>query len=132
MWNRVYDAPVLRGFYLHNLEHGGIMLSYKCESADESEECAAAEQRLIDLAAEFGQNRIFISPDPDQPEMFAVRAWRWAFSSDCLNKEAALDFMQGHFRQGREDIEAGPLQEFDPTSSENIPCEILMAAPDGC
>ena len=40
-WGTVYEAPVLRGFYLHNLEHGGLILSYGCESADESEDCAA-------------------------------------------------------------------------------------------
>lgn len=132
MWNRVYEAPVLRGFYLHNLEHGGLVLSYGCESADESPACADAEAQLVELASKFGQNRILVTPDPNQPEMFSVRAWRWAFSGDCLNEDAALEFMTDHFRQGREDIEAGPLQEFDPTSTENVPCEILMAAPDSC
>jgi hypothetical protein len=37
-WNTVYTKPVKRGFYLHNLEHGGIVLSYKCNSAMESAE----------------------------------------------------------------------------------------------
>jgi hypothetical protein len=131
-WGQVYAAPVLRGFYLHNLEHGGLMLSYGCASADESEECAAAEQQLIELVEEFGEGRVFITPDPDQPEMFSVRGWRWAMSSDCLNGDAALDFMKAHYRQGREDIDGNPPLDFDPTTTENVPCEVLMAAPDGC
>lgn len=132
MWGRVYPAPVLRGFYLHNLEHGGLVLSYGCASADESEACAAAEAELTELANTFGQGRILVTPDPNQPEMFSVRGWRWAFSSDCLNADAALAFMKAHYRQGREDIDADPPIEFDPTTTEGVPCENLMAAPDSC
>lgn len=132
MWGRVYDKPVLRGFYLHNLEHGGIVLSYRCESADESEACAAAEERVIALANSFGQPRILITPDPDQPTMFAVRAWRSAYASDCLDDGSALSFMKDNYRHGREDIDADPPIEFDPTTTEGVPCENLMAAPDGC
>ena len=40
--------------------------------------------------------------------------------------------MQGHHRMGREDIDADPPIPFDPTTTENVPCENLMAAPDSC
>ena len=40
--------------------------------------------------------------------------------------------MKEHFRQGREDIDADPLLPFDPTTTEDVPCENLMAAPDSC
>ena len=77
-WGTVYAKPVLRSFYLHNLEHGGVVLSYRCSNADESEACAQAEASLIELANAFGEHRILVTPDPDQPTMFAVRTWRWA------------------------------------------------------
>jgi hypothetical protein len=131
-WNTVYDKPVLRGFYLHNLEHGGLVLSYGCSSADESAACQEAETALRELADKFGQTRILITPDPNQPTMFAVRGWRLAYASDCLDEASALDFMNDHFRRGREDINGDPPLQFDPTTTENVPCEVLMAAPDGC
>jgi hypothetical protein len=131
-WGKVYSAPVLRGYYLHNLEHGGALLSYGCASAEESDACAAAEASLIELANSFGERRVLVTPDPDQPEMFAVRSWRWAYSSDCLEENVALEFLRSNFRHGREDIDGDPPLPFDPTSSENVPCENLMAAPDSC
>ncbi len=132
MWGHVYDKPVLPGFYLHNLEHGGLVLSYRCESADESDECAAAEERLIALAEQFGQSRLLVTPDPEQPTMFAVRSWRMAYASDCFDEASALSFMEDNYRRGREDIDADPPIPFDPTTTDDVPCENLMAAPDGC
>jgi hypothetical protein len=131
-WWTLYDKPVLRGFYLHNLEHGGAVLSFGCASADDSAECAAARDALVELAVAFGEQRIIVTPDPTQPELYAVRTWRWAYSSDCLAMDTALDFLGDHFRSGREDIDADPPVPFDPTTTENVPCQNLMAAPDGC
>jgi hypothetical protein len=131
MWAQVYEAPVLRGFLLHGLEHGGAVLSYRCESSDESEECSEAAAQLVELANESGQHRLFVTPDPSQPTMFAVRTWRWAYASDCLNRESALGFVNDHIRHGREDIDGDPPIAFDPTT-EDVPCENLMAAPDSC
>lgn len=131
-WNTVYQAPVLRGFYLHNLEHGGAVLSYGCSGPDESEACKAAEQKLIDLAMAAGHNRVLVTPDPDQGAMFAVRTWRWAYSSDCLDETSAKAFLDAHIRNGREDVDGGPPLPFDPTTTEGVPCQNLIAAPDGC
>lgn len=131
-WGQIYSKPVLRGYYLHNLEHGGAVFSYGCSSADESEACAAAEAALVELANTFGENRVIVTPDPDQPEMFALRTWRWAYSSECLQNEVGLNFLKSTFRHGREDIEGDPPLPFDPTSTEDVPCENLMAAPDSC
>jgi hypothetical protein len=127
-----YPKPVLRGFYMHNLEHGGAVLSYGCESADESAACADAEAALIKLANEFGQNRVIVTPDPDQPTLYAVRTWRWAYAADCFDHDSALEFLGEHFRNGREDIDADPPVPFDPTTTEDVPCEDLMSAPDSC
>lgn len=129
-WNTAYGEPVKRPFILHNLEHGGIVLSYKCDSQSESSECTDAAQKLVDLANQFGQGRILITPDPTQPSMFAIRAWRWGYSSDCLD-DGALQFIEDHYRHGREDLDEDPPIPFDPTTTD-VPCQDLMAAPDSC
>lgn len=130
-WTTVYDKPVKRGFLLHNLEHGGLVFSYKCSSATESAACTDARDQLIALANAFGQPRVIVTPDPTQPTMFAVRAWRYAYTSDCLDEKSATDFASAHYRHGREDADANPPIPFDPTGT-NVPCQDLMAAPDSC
>lgn len=130
-WNTVYEKPIKRGFLLHNLEHGGLVLSYGCSSADESAECKEAADNLVALKDSFGEVRVIVTPDPEQPTMYGVRAWRTGFSSDCFDDQRMLDFMNEHFRHGREDVDADPPLPFDPTTT-NVPCVDIMAAPDSC
>ncbi len=130
-WNKAYSTPVKRAFALHNMEHGGSVLSYKCASPTESPDCQAAEQKLKDLVSSTNLTRYLITPDPDQPEMFAVRTWRMAHTSSCFDRDAAAAFLDANMRRGREDIDADPPLPFDPTTTE-VPCQNLMAAPDSC
>jgi hypothetical protein len=130
-WNKVYDKAIKRGFMLHNLEHGGLVFSYKCSTATESNECKSERQTLLDFANSLGMGRVLITPDPTQPQKFAIRSWRWAYSSDCFDQGSASAFAKAHIRHGREDIDADVPIPFDPTTT-NVPCHDLMAAPDSC
>lgn len=129
-WNKIYDKAVKRGYLLHNLEHGGVVFSYKCESVN-GPGCKEARDQLIALAQRSGLSRIYVTPDPTQPQKFGVRAWRWAYTSDCLDETSAKAFAQTHIRHGREDIDGDVPIPFDP-STTNVPCQDLMAAPDSC
>lgn len=130
-WGTIYSKPVKRGFYLHNLEHGGLVLSYKCTSATASAECQEAAANLTALANSFGEYRVIVTPDPEQPTMYGIRGWRVGYQSDCFAEQRMLDFMGDHFRNGREDTDADPPVPYDPTTSQ-VPCVDLMAAPDSC
>jgi hypothetical protein len=130
-WDRTYARPVKRGFYLHNLEHGGLVLSYGCSSPTQSAACQEAADNLEAAKAELGEARVIVTPDPDQPTMYGVRGWRMAYQSDCFDPAATVDYMAAFFRHGREDIDADPPIDYDPTTL-NVPCVNLMAAPDSC
>jgi hypothetical protein len=130
-WDTVYTKPIKRGFLLHNLEHGGLVLSYGCASASESTECREAAENLSALKDSFGEARVIVTPDPEQPTMYGARGWRVGYSSDCFDEDRMLEFMGEHFRNGREDIDADPPVPFDPTTT-NVPCVDIMAAPDSC
>jgi hypothetical protein len=130
-WNKVYEKAIKRGFLLHNLEHGGIVLSYKCSSSSDSAECKAERDQLVSFSNSLGFGRVIITPDPTQPQKFAIRAWRYAYTSDCFDETSAAAFAHAHVRHGREDIDADPPIPFDPTTT-NVPCQDLMAAPDSC
>ena len=128
-WTRAYPKAMKKGFMLHNLEHGGVVFSYKC-AAPTPGACKDAQDKLVALAQQIGP-RVIVTPDPTQPDMFAIRSWRWGYTSSCLDEVSSKQFAQAHYNQGREDIDAGPPIPFDPTTT-NVPCEDLMAAPDSC
>lgn len=130
-WNTTYTKPVKRGWYLHNLEHGGVVLSYACSSPTESAECAEAAANLEALKAASGETRVIITPDPDQPAMYGVRAWRFGMLADCYDESRLNDFLGGTIRHGREDIDVNPPIPYDPTTT-TTDCHNLMAAPDSC
>jgi len=130
-WGKVYQRPLKRGFLLHNLEHGGIVLSYNCSAANESADCQEAYETLVKLQEEFGENRVIVTPDPTQTARYGIRGWRWAYLADCVDMTKMLQFMDAHFRHGREDIDADPPIPYDPTTT-HVPCQDLMSAPDSC
>ena len=130
-WNTVYEQPVETGFLVHNLEHGGLVLSYNCSSPGDSADCAKAAHDLAALKTAFGEERVIVTPAPDQPTRYGVRAWRWGYSSECFDSDRMQQFMADHFRNGREDEDANPPYSYDPTTTD-VPCQDLMAAPDSC
>jgi hypothetical protein len=130
-WGTIYTRPVKRGFYLHNLEHGGLVLSYKCSSPTASAQCQEAAANLTALANSFGEVRVIVTPDPQQPTLYGIRGWRVGYQSDCFNEQRMTDFMGDHFRDGREDLDVDPPVAYDPTTTQ-VPCVDLMAAPDSC
>lgn len=130
-WDTIYTKPVRRGFYLHNLEHGGVVLSYGCSSPTESAECAEAAANLEALKAASGETRVIVTPDPDQPALYGVRAWRFGMLSDCFDEARLQDFLGSTIRHGREDIDANVPVPFDP-STLDVDCHSLFASPDSC
>lgn len=130
-WNKDYPKAIKRGFLLHNLEHGGLVFSYKCNAATDSTECKNEHDALASLVNSLGMGRVIITPDPTQPTKYAIRGWRWAYTSDCLDDGSAKAFARAHIRHGREDADGDVPIPFDPTTT-NVPCHDLMAAPDSC
>jgi hypothetical protein len=127
-WNTVYPKPVQTGFAIHNMEHGGFVLSYNCASAADSAECRMRETELKQLMQGFGEPRVIVTPDPAQKAAFLIRTWRWLYQTDCLDPDSALEFMHEHFRHGREEEDASPPVAFDPTTT-TVPCMDLMNSP---
>ena len=69
-----HTGVVPRGNWVHNLEHGGIVLSYRC-----NDDCEPELQTLRDVLAARQQLRILLTKDPLLPgqERFAAIAWTW-------------------------------------------------------
>ena len=114
-WNRSYDLPIRTGYLLHDLEHGGLVLSFGCVNALQSAECTQAQADLESLRAPFASKRTNDTPDPTQPMLYAARAWRWGIVAECFDRQELGDFMAVHFNQGREDVDGDYGAPFDPT-----------------
>ena len=113
-WDRNYDLPIRTGYLLHDLEHGGIVLSFRCVNVQQSAECTTASADLTVARRLFAQHRTLLTPDPRQPALYAARAWRWGYAASCYDTTELQGFMQQRFRHGREDIDSDSAP-FDPT-----------------
>ena len=110
-----YTLPVPEGFYVHDLEHGAIVIEYNCELADASDCDAdiATAQAMIDAlpadpdCASQGtgvKTRIVMTPDPRLDVPFAASAWGWTLRAQCFDPEVFGAFVTTHQNQGREDV----------------------------
>jgi hypothetical protein len=121
-----YASAIPEGTWVHNLEHGAVVVSYDCPGG-----CAgdvAAAQTWIDaLPNDFVCNpapgaarvRVLMTPDPHLDVKFAASAWGWTLRADCFDPAAWTTFYQDHFDHGREVICASGM-------------DYSLGVPDGC
>lgn len=117
---QAYTSPVPRGYYVHDEEHGGIVLLYQCDDAA-CPEVAAALQSVSDaipddpLCAAAGQGvrvRTVITPDPLIDVPIAAAAWGWVYRAQCLDLPTLTAFAQQHYAQGPEVLCADGTTQF--------------------
>ncbi|HMJ52543.1 MAG TPA: DUF3105 domain-containing protein [Polyangiaceae bacterium] len=115
MWAdyRTYDRPILRGFWVHSLEHGAVVISYNCPGGCAAE--VASAQSFVDgLPADCGlmARRVILTPDPDLDVRFAASAWGFTLRANCFDRHAFADFFSAHYDHAPESICGGGT---DPT-----------------
>lgn len=117
---QAYTSPVPRGYYVHDEEHGGVILLYQCDDAA-CPEVAAALQSVSDtipddpLCAAAGQGvrvRTIITPDPLIDVPIAAAAWGWVYRAQCLDLPTLTAFAQQHYAQGPEVLCADGTTQF--------------------
>ena len=103
-----YDAPVPWGFLVHAMEHGAIVLAYRCEPGPA---CAAirAELEAIVVAREpdplcrgDARTRYVLAPAPDLEWPIAVLAWEHLYTATCLDRPSIESFVDAHYGRGPE------------------------------
>jgi hypothetical protein len=113
---------VPRGFYVHDLEHGAIVVTYNCPNGCDAELAslyaflAALPQDPICLPPL--KNRIVVTPDPKLDVPFAASAWNWMLKSSCFDLGALGPFITAHYGHGGEDWCA---DGYDVTTDSGIP-----------
>ncbi len=121
---RTYTAPVPREMLVHNLEHGAVVMAYKCVAG-----CPDVTQAFEDAASTFGvdplcashpngaeRSRIIITPDPLLAEPIGLSAWRATYVATCIDPPSLLDFIEESYAKGPENICAEGKDPADPTT----------------
>lgn len=114
-WSAAGIAPVAAGVYssaleeeqwIHNLEHGYVVLLYDCHGT-----CPATLaddlQSVLDAAppsATFGDTKLVITPYDGLPHSFTVVAWDWQLHLKTLDQQVILNFYNEHVDQGPEAV----------------------------
>ena len=91
-------------FWVHNLEHGGIVFLHDCpdgcaEIVDASR--AFAGGRAADDGGDF---RWILTSYSGMNHALAVVAWEWIYEADCWSTEEVQAFVEAHYRQAPEDV----------------------------
>lgn len=105
---QTYKTPVPQGFYVHDLEHGAVVITYNCPGGCDAE--LAALQAFLDarpadpLCTAPVKFRHVVTPDPHLDVRFAASAWGWALKSKCFDLAVLGPFMDAHYAHGPENF----------------------------
>jgi hypothetical protein len=106
---RVYDEAIPRGFWVHGLEHGAVVLTYSCTDCDD--EVGEAEALLEDIGPDpvcvsrtQPSRRTLLTPDPRLEARWAASSWGFTLTASCFEPEVFRAFIEAHRGQGPEDV----------------------------
>ena len=104
-----YTEPVPRGFWIHAMEHGAMVLSYNCPEG--CPEQVAAMQAWVDALpvdpkcdGAFIRTRTLITPDPTLDVPVAASAWGLMMKGQCFDEVEAQKFYDNRLGKAPEDI----------------------------
>jgi len=104
---KTYTEAVPRGFWVHNLEHGAVVITYNCPGGCAGE--VAQAQSVIDSYADLAcftsagvPRRIVMTPDPLLDVRWAASSWGWTLRASCLEPAVFLEFIQDHYNHAPE------------------------------
>ena len=100
----VYPEPVPAEVFVHNLEHGGVVLLYNCGSP-----CPDVVRQLQEIFAglpksKHGHVKVVISPNTRIKTRFALLAWARLEEFDKLDRERVVHFVRARQDKAPEDV----------------------------
>ncbi len=103
-----HDPALERGHYVHNLEHGGVALLYKCDGSacpDAAGLRAFMDGRPQDpICTAPVRARFILTADASIPTAIAATAWGHVYLADCLDTTTLGAFVDAHYGKGPEAV----------------------------
>jgi hypothetical protein len=99
-----YPDGLPRERWMHNLEHGGVVLLYNCPDG-----CADVVAQLTALRDgtppdRYQQQRLLIVPDREMPMKVAAVAWKWRWQGESVDVPTVRCFIEERYDQAPESI----------------------------
>jgi len=100
----VYDFEIAPEVYVHNLEHGGIVVLYHCPRP-----CPDLVEKLRRASAtlprsKYGHVKLLVTPVSILDHRLAFLAWTWIEELDDFDEARLLRFYKAHVGRGPEDV----------------------------
>ena len=98
----VYSTEVPVGAWVHNLEHGAVVLLFKCD--DDCETKAAEIEPIYDKlpSAAFGEVKLLAAPYDNAPTDYTLLAWGWQEDLNSLDPARVERFYRDLVDKGPE------------------------------
>ncbi len=103
----VSSEPVAPGNWVHSLEHGAIVVLFKCEGEDQ---CAATARQLGDQVyaqakdGRFGERKMVITPYQDMDFPIIAVAWDHVLELESIDANQILKFYDRYVDGGPENV----------------------------
>jgi len=111
----VYDAPVPWGFLVHAMEHGAVVIAYRCDdpacTLRDDLEALVNAQPADPLCRDDDPARFILAPAPDLEWPIAVLAWERQYVATCLDLPSMQDFIDASYGRAPENFCAPGVDE---------------------
>jgi hypothetical protein len=106
VWARyqAYTTAVARPYWVHNLEHGAIVLVYRPDAAPALVSALTDTFRALPNDSQCGHPRALLTPDPLLARPVTAIAANLVLEGDCVSPDAILRFALAHRNQAPENI----------------------------
>ena len=106
VWLRYQEYVVAqaRGYWVHNLEHGAIVLLYRPETPAATVTALRDVFRALPNDPQCNHPRALLTPDPLMPRPVAAVAADWILEGDTVDGQAIRDFAAQHRNRAPESI----------------------------
>lgn len=100
----ISDKPLVIEKLVHNLEHGGIVIYYKCPSAETG--CEEFVKNLKDLVQRLAKSdrKITLSPNEKLDAKIVLAAWGWMDKLNEFDEKRITKFFDDHINRGPERV----------------------------
>jgi hypothetical protein len=106
VWARYEEhaTTVARGYWVHNLEHGGIVFLYRPSAPAAVVDALRAAYRALPNDPACGHKRALLTADPDLPTDVAVVAADVMLQAGCTDAAAIRAFVDARIGRGPEQV----------------------------
>lgn len=97
----IHQEPIPDEVQVHNLEHGGIMVQYKCDRQEAS--CQELVKQLERIVGRY-RSKVILAPYPSMQSLVALTAWGQIRTLEAVDEKTILAFIEAYKNKGPEQV----------------------------